>query len=221
MDLLRFLVTNNGKQLWPTYAGKEFIERLLGARNNSSWKNLGFPRANGQKPRQAGQLEPQGQRGWDAAISTAALRSWVLASLASYVGPSSCLSTSHGSQWCQWCCVQNAFSFCINSRSLGLVSQVTHWGIPLKSVDNEILGSPPRRQLLSTGKIWDKERLVDLLEDKNEEEGDTEKCMKWDRLPDIRTHVEMPSVYRRVDVKCCMLYISWADTFNRRKGGQT
>ena len=42
----------------------------------------------------------------------------------------------------------------------------------------QILGSPPRRQLLSTGKTWDKERLVDLLEDKNEEEGDTEKCMK-------------------------------------------
>lgn len=35
---------------------------------------LGKPgRANGQKPRQAGQLEPQGQPGWDAAVSTAAL----------------------------------------------------------------------------------------------------------------------------------------------------
>lgn len=58
MDLLRFLVTNNGKQL----------DQLKQKRNllKGSWElvttALGKPgRANGQKPRQAGQLEPQGQ----------------------------------------------------------------------------------------------------------------------------------------------------------------
>ena len=179
---------------------------------------LGKPgRANGQKPRQAGQLEPQGQLDGLLLLALLPCWSWVLASLAPNVGPSGCLSVSHGSQWCQWCRVQNAFSFCIHSRSLGLVShQESHTeGFPSNELIMQILGKPPRRQLLSTGKTWDKEHLVDLLEDKNEEEGDTEKCMKWDGLLDIRTHLEMPSVYRTVDVKCCIHYISWADTLTK------
>ena len=96
MDLLRFLVTNNGKS-----------DQLKQKRNllKGSWElittALGKPgRANGQKPRQAGQLEPQGQLDGMLllALLPCAALPWVLASLAPDVGPSSCLSASHGSQ---------------------------------------------------------------------------------------------------------------------------
>ena len=58
MNLLRFLVANNSKQLWPTLAEKEFIEKLLAAQNIN--RKAGKPgRETGQKPGEAGGRRPR------------------------------------------------------------------------------------------------------------------------------------------------------------------